>query len=139
MILAKLNQPEFEYDIHSLIKAFFPEENVSATAEDKKYEEEITLQFQVEYEPQQIKIEWKEKNQESHDRSFPVDFLDRTETKNELKQNFYQILSEITGKKLPWGTLTGIRPTKIPMKFLEEGKTEAEIRAYMQKNVLCIR
>lgn len=133
MILAKLNQPEFEYDIHSLIKAFFPEENVSATAEDKKYEEEITLQFQVEYEPQQIKIEWKEKNQESHDRSFPVDFSDRTETKNELKQNFYQILSEITGKKLPWGTLTGIRPTKIPMKFLEEGKTEAEIRAYMQK------
>lgn len=102
----------------------------------KKYEEEITLQFQVEYEPQQIKIEWKGKNQESHDRSFPVDFSDRTETKNELKQNFYQILSEITGKKLPWGTLTGIRPTKIPMKFLEEGKTEAEIRAYMQKRTL---
>ena len=133
MILAKLSKPEFEYDIHSLIKAFFPEENVSATAEDKKYEEEITLQFQVEYEPQQIKIEWKGKNQESHDRSFPVDFSDRTETKNELKQNFYQILSEITGKKLPWGTLTGIRPTKIPMKFLEEGKTEEEIRTYMQK------
>lgn len=133
MILAKLNQPEFEYDIHSLIKAFFPEENVSATAEDKKYEEEITLQFQVEYEPQQIKIEWKENGQESHDRSFPVDFSDRTETKNELKQNFYQILSEITGKKLPWGTLTGIRPMKIPMKFLEEGKTEEEIRTYMQK------
>lgn len=133
MILAKLNQPEFEYDIYSLIKAFFPEENVSATAEDKKYEEEITLQFAVEYKPQQIKIEWKENGQESHDRSFPVDFSNRTETKNELKQNFYQILSEITGKKLPWGTLTGIRPTKIPMKFLEEGKTEAEIRAYMQK------
>lgn len=133
MILAKLSKPEFEYDIYSLIKAFFPEENVSATAEDKKYEEEITLQFQVEYEPQQIKIEWKENGQESHDRSFPVDFSDRTETKNELKQNFYQILSEITGKKLPWGTLTGIRPTKIPMKFLEEGKTEEEIRTYMQK------
>ena len=133
MILAKLSKPEFEYDIHSLIKAFFPEENVSATAEDKKYEEEITLQFQVEYEPQQIKIEWKGKNQESHDRSFPVDFSYRTETKNELKQNFYQILSELTGKQLPWGTLTGIRPTKIPMKFLEEGKTEEEIRTYMQK------
>ena len=72
MILAKLNQPEFEYDIHSLIKAFFPEENVSATAEDKKYEEEITFQFQVEYEPQQIKIEWKGNGQESHDRSFPA-------------------------------------------------------------------
>ena len=39
MILAKLSKPEFEYDVHSLIKAFFPEENVSATAEDKKYED----------------------------------------------------------------------------------------------------
>ena len=42
-------------------KQFFPEENVSATAEDKKYEEEITLQFQVEYEPQQIKLSGREK------------------------------------------------------------------------------
>ena len=49
MILAKLNKPEFEYDIHSLIKAFFPEENVSATAEEKKYEEEISLQFDINY------------------------------------------------------------------------------------------
>ena len=106
---------------------------MSATAEDKKYEEEITFQFQVEYEPQQIKIEWKGKNQESHARSFPGDFSARAVAKNELKQNFYQIISDTTGKKLPWGTLTGIRPTKIPMKFLEEGNTEAESRAYMQK------
>lgn len=74
MILAKLSKPEFEYDIHSLIKAFFPEENVSATAEDKKYEEEITLQFQVEYEPQQDKIEDEGKKSESQDRSFGLDF-----------------------------------------------------------------
>ena len=132
MILAKLNQPEFEYDIHSLIKAFFPEENVSVAAEEKKYEEEITLQFQVDYEPQLITILWKGNRHECGKKAFEVDFSDRTETKNRLKQNFYLILSEITGKKLPWGTLTGIRPTKIPMKFLEEGKSEDEIRAYMQ-------
>ena len=65
MILAKLSKPEFEYDIHSLIKAFFPEENVSATAEDKKYEEEITFQFQVEYEPQQIKLSGRKKSGKS--------------------------------------------------------------------------
>ena len=32
--------------------------------------------------------------------------------KNELKQLLYRILSAHTGKELPWGTLTGIRPTK---------------------------
>ena len=35
------------------------------------------------------------------------------------------MLSKVTGKQLPWGTLTGIRPTKIPMAFLDEGKTAA--------------
>ena len=33
----------------------------------------------------------------------------------------YRTLSEVSGKELPWGDLTGIRPTKIPMKMLEEG------------------
>lgn len=28
----------------------------------------------------------------------------------------------MTGKELPWGNLTGIRPTKIAMGLLEEGK-----------------
>ncbi len=133
MILAKLNKPEFEYDIHSLIKAFFPEENVSATAEEKKYEEQISLQFEINYFETAITIRWNGTPVESGEKTFPVDFSDRVTTKNELKQNLYLILSEITGKKLPWGTLTGIRPTKIPMKFLEEGKSKDEIRKYMEE------
>lgn len=132
MILAKLNKPEFEYDIHSLIKAFFPEENVSATAEEKKYEEEISLQFDINYSDDTIVIQWNGTSVESGEKTFSVDFSDRVTTKNELKQNLYLVLSEITGKKLPWGTLTGIRPTKIPMKFLEEGKSKDEIRKYMK-------
>ncbi len=133
MILAKLNKPEFEYDIHSLIKAFFPEENVSATAEEKKYEEQISLQFEINYSKTAIVIQWNGTSVESGEKTFSVDFSDRVTTKNELKQNLYLILSEITGKKLPWGTLTGIRPTKIPMKFLEEGKSKDEIRKYMEE------
>lgn len=134
MILAKLNKPEFEYDIHSLIKAFFPEENVSATAEEKQYEEEINLRFDIEYTEHEIRICWENlREKESAETSFPVHFSDRRETKNQLKQKLYQILSGITKKELPWGTLTGIRPTKIPMKLLEEGKPEEEIRAYMKE------
>ena len=133
MILAKLNKPEFEYDIHSLIKAFFPEENVSATAEDKKYDEEITRMFQICYGEKEISIAWDGMTSgKKGEVSFEVDFSDRQATKNQLKQKLYQVLSDITGEKLPWGTLTGIRPTKIPMKLLEEGKSKAEIRSYMK-------
>lgn len=134
MIAVKLNQPEFEYDIHSLIKAFFPEENVSVTAEEKRYDEEISGYMEIDYKQDSIHMEWKQEKEgkilQADDIS--VDFSDRKETKNQLKQGLYQLLSALTGKKLPWGTLTGIRPTKIPMKLLEEGKSKDDIKTYME-------
>jgi len=152
MILAKLNQPEFEYDIHSLIKAFYPEQNVSATAEEKEYDEEILWRLDIDYAQEQISIVLSELAQvadcegsedtnaseptkcflEKMSDSFAVDFSDRTKTKNQLKQHLYQMLKQYSEKELPWGTLTGIRPTKIPMKLLEEGKSREEIEHYMK-------
>ena len=49
------------------------------------------------------------------------------------------MLAAYTGQKLPWGTLTGIRPTKIPMGMLEEGKSREEIVAYMKERILPLR
>ena len=48
----------------------------------------------------------------------------------------YRLLEEETGHSLPWGTLTGIRPTKIPMKLLSEGKSREEIVNYMKHTYL---
>ncbi len=132
MIIAKLNQPEFEYDIHSLIKAFYPEQNVSATAEEKVYEEDAIFRLDIAYAPTRIQILLKDEKEERCE-EFAVDFSDRKETKNQLKQHLYQMLSDYTKKELPWGTLTGIRPTKIPMQLLEEGKSREEIRSYMKE------
>ena len=146
MIEVTLNKPEFEYDIHSLIKAFFPAEYVGVSAEKKQYEEPVTAKMHIEYGEDAIQIRWRQKVQIPEEseladaddgtwvtREFPVNFADRADTKNRLKQNLYELLSDETGKKLPWGTLTGIRPTKIPMKFLEEGKSREEIRSYMKE------
>ena len=58
------------------------------------------------------------------DGSVQVDFEDRKKTKNELKQQLYYLLTVYAGKTLPWGTLTGIRPTKIPMELLEGEKAK---------------
>lgn len=43
----------------------------------------------------------------------------RLKIKSELKRQLYNFLSEKTGKKLLWGTLTGIRPVTIVINFLE--------------------
>ena len=49
MIEVTLNQPEFEYDIHSLIKAFYPSEYVGVSAEKKEYDEPVTSRMHVKY------------------------------------------------------------------------------------------
>ncbi len=147
MIIVKLNTPGFEYDIHSLVKAFYPEQDVSVTAEEKAYDKRAVFTMHLHYLEDSIRVEWWEHEYDAADeqtlilkqsrklpgRVFAVDFSDRTETKNRLKQNLYQMLAAYTGKELPWGTLTGIRPTKIPMKLLEEGKGREAIASYIKE------
>lgn len=65
-----------------------------------------------------------------------ADKSDRKASKCALKRALYEVVSAHTGKKLPWGTLTGIRPTKIPMSMLEEGCTDEEIYKYMKEEYL---
>lgn len=70
------------------------------------------------------------------DNSAPADLSDHLGTKNVIKQMFYKMLCTRTGKTLPWGSLTGIRPTKIALSRLEEGWDEEEIRRYMKEMYL---
>lgn len=69
---------------------------------------------------------------EVFDEPIPVDYENRFETKNKIKRRLYVVLKSQTGKNLPWGTLTGIRPTKIAMTKLEEGMSEKEIFEHMK-------
>lgn len=142
MLAVRLNKPQFEYDIHSIVKAFYPAETV-------KVFEEGTKDFESDGDNPSIAIWFEE-------RAIRVNLsgteheavLSRPEerpiVKNELKQLLYRVLSAYTGKELPWGTLTGIRPTKIAMQFLEENApgtqnpmTDADILSYMQETYYC--
>lgn len=57
--------------------------------------------------------------------------------KNPLKRMVYNIFSRMAGgKEHPWGTLTGIRPVKLPMAMLEEGISDEEIEKKLKKEYL---
>ena len=43
----------------------------------------------------------------------------------------YRAMAEYTGKKLPWGILTGIRPTKVVHRLLDDGWPEERIRRHL--------
>ena len=111
-----INKEDFFYDLHSLVKAFFPDDEVQifSAADTEKAGQPRDLRIEIEV---------------------PA-YEDRTETKNSLKRELYNTLAAYTGRELPWGTLSGIRPTKIPTKLLSEGKSREEILRYLEENYL---
>lgn len=137
MIGIELNEENFEYDIYSLVKAFYPEEEIVRVAAPC---DGITVR--VLYLPSAITVELCEAAGENSiaaktmSETLQTEGLERKEIKSVLKRVLYRFLSEKSKKTLPWGTLTGIRPTKIPFAMLAEKKTEEEIASYMKNMYL---
>lgn len=146
MIAILLNDNEFEQDIRELLMAFYPGESfvyerdedaalavVGQFSEDRKtYRLFLVVRgkpgFHLWNAPMQ-----EQKELAVFDEPIAVDPENRTETKNRIKRRLYVILKAQTGKTLPWGTLTGIRPTKIAMAKLEAGMSGGEIDSYMKE------
>ena len=101
-------EDKYGYDIHSLFKAFFSSEDVKViVSSDGKYEAD------------------------EGDKIYDIDV---SVSKNDLKKNIYRMLSLETKRELPWGNLTGIRPTRIVMNLIEEGMSDEEIFKYLKDN-----
>ena len=141
MIPVFINKPQFEYDIHSLVKAFYPGEEVKVFCVQTKEEEQSCLREDMKmseavricFEENAIVMKKVSDAQDILQRAEYEPDTERAEVKNILKQLIYKGLSAHLNKELPWGTLTGIRPTKIPMTMLEEGKSKQEILDYMKQ------
>ncbi len=135
MILVQLNKRDFEYDIHSLIRAFYPGMDVPVYQEGEEAPTGYVKKLCVNYEADHIAMELLDAQDTVilQDRREVAYEEDRKQTKNVLKSMLYEMLREHTGQNLPWGNLTGIRPTKIPMQLLEKGWKNSEIADYMRK------
>ena len=135
MIAVQLNKRDFEYDIHSLIRAFYPGMDVPVYQEAEPHPEGWEKKLVVDYQPDKITLVFQNSDgQILAKREQQVEYeADRKATKNVLKSMLYELLRDYTGQDLPWGNLTGIRPTKIPMALLEQGWKNTEIADYMRK------
>ncbi len=196
MITIQTDRQSFAYDIHSLVKAFYPEQDVHVEREvyagqntcegQKVCAEQMTCAGRKTCAEQDVPPVQEEKREQKgmeapeeetrqslklvvsfvtaesfekqstdepgcticvsfrqngevfqQDETVIPPGMDRKEVKNELKRLLYRMLSEQTGRTLPWGTLTGIRPTKIPMSLLEQGWRNAQIAQYMRDTYYC--
>lgn len=136
MLLVKINEPKWEYDVHSLVKAFYPQEQVKVLSPEREAqymetegrkaketrEEDLTFAIEIVCAQEEVSVRFAGKEAVVH---FWKE--EQPGRKNELKRFFYQCLSAECGKELPWGNLTGIRPTKIAMGMIEDGATQEEV------------
>lgn len=151
MRIIRSNKSQFEYDIHALVKSFYPEWEVRVLAPDAVVKDpgilEIEPSMEISFDAAEtvLRIRGGLHNLEPeagtpgsgeyheyvlHD----TDGMDPAEYKNAFRRFFYMALREETGISLPWGNLTGIRPTKIAMTMMEQGKSVEEIAAFLKTN-----
>ncbi|MCD7737231.1 MAG: coproporphyrinogen dehydrogenase HemZ [Lachnospiraceae bacterium] len=157
MITVYLNRQSFQYDVHSLVRAFYPEQEVQVKCEPSEAIKEPSPQsiflLEILFQPEaaqasqtvslcqqpgfaelsRLSIRLLEAKEEKLHMNGICQEGDRKESKNILKRLLYRLLSEYSGRTLPWGNLTGIRPTKIPMMLLNQGWKNSDIASYMRK------
>ena len=172
-LYVNLTQPSFEYDVNSIVKAFYPDRQVKVLTTEsvalwQEYRELMASMASDSGDPQNaepgdkeaekrnVKIEKIEISLEDSGAVMVMNVEGRDETffgrqyewqsaegrlsdgmdkyKAGFKTFLYKTLESHVGRSLPWGNLTGIRPTKIAFGLLEEGKAPEEILShYRQK------
>ncbi len=161
-----VNDSKYQYDIHSLFKAFYGNEDVKVLIEEAVTEDGINfatenvdenadafakVNFVTESADETCvkgKVEVRILSGDILESLDYTDFLDvskndnastsgESETvdtsKNAVKKAIYLALVKATGRELPWGNLTGIRPTRISMNLIDKGRSDDEIYDYMKK------
>ena len=113
------NDTLYTYNLYHITKAFLPNEEVK----QKVDEEQESL----------VKLKVKDGSCFSIDKDEVTSCSTRQEKKAYVTKRVYEILKEETGRTLAWGTLTGVRPTKLVMQKMEAGCTEEEAAAFLRE------
>lgn len=118
MTTIKVNNNKFSYEIYNVFHLFFENiqyvhgevanYNIVVNSDNLEIESELGLQV--------------------------IDFDDELTEKENVKKSLFTYLSNNKNIELPWGTLVGIRPTKIALRLINEGKSSEEILKYFKKH-----
>lgn len=125
MISLLLEDMTFEQDIRELLMAFYPEEKYIYTNEDvflSLFLSKESIEYHIKIKSEENVLEFSSPLRET-----------KFDTKNDLKRNIYINLLKLGNKELPWGTLTGIRPTKIVMEMLENDMSLEDIKKHLKE------
>lgn len=130
MIYMSINTHEYENDVRVMTGAFYPGNRIVT---DETAAEECDFKVCVDVSENTVDVSVTPHNGREHIIECNVAGTDHKKIRNMIKRKLYDIYSELTGKVLPWGTLTGIRPVKIPLGMIEQGFKDDTIKETLNK------
>ena len=140
MIYVRVNEDNLEYDIYALLKSFYPEEEISIkrTGADDGMEESdrVPSFYDVKVSPSDVGCDLVKDGSVIISEKEDLYSPDKAARKNAIKRCAYRCFAGHTGRELPWGILTGIRPVKLPMLMLNDGNDDETIGKYLKYNYL---
>lgn len=118
-----IDSEEFLYESSILVKSFLAQSGMEQELEEKK--------MMLTVEGQQIYVDCEGIHTEGLAEGPEKKYL-----KKELKKQIYRVMHELTKAELPWGALTGIRPTKLIVTMIEATPdvTDEEITSFLKEN-----
>ena len=158
MVILKSNRAQFEYEIHALVKAFYPAWDLKILTPESMIKDRKVLEIppvmELEFQEDEVKFivytSLHNYEQIDNDAQNPNDMIavanenriytwrtaqvPAADYKNTFGRFLYTSLREETGISLPWGNLTGIRPTKIAMTMLDDGASEQDVAEYLSRD-----
>ncbi|MCR5321805.1 MAG: coproporphyrinogen dehydrogenase HemZ [Lachnospiraceae bacterium] len=143
---------DFRQDVEPLIKEFFPgffndfDVRISIMAFDTSFD--VTVERARSYNDDLSHCKEVSEGNDECDKtaavSEQVEFTSNEDAKirhrdyrNQLLRALYRVLKKFTGKELPWGILTGVRPTKLLFERIERG--EGKPLQFMEEKYYCSR
>jgi coproporphyrinogen dehydrogenase HemZ len=164
MIDIKLSDKSYVNDVYPLVKAFYPRETIHINSGETRDSREtkdsaetegaaghfpagrigeedscVILCIHICFLESTIEISMQVESQNVFTEKLDIQAgnVPKPLYKNAMKRLLYGMLSKTSSNKLPWGILTGIRPTKLVYQMLEEGCQEEIIYEKMKKEYLC--
>ena len=138
-MIVRVDTPGLQYDINAIVKAFYPEREVRVLEPDSTVHDpdilSLPLYMDIELPADRSSVDPAETSFVGHiriegsDHEFEINH--GYGVKNSFKLALYDIMCDITGRTLPWGNLTGVRPTKIAMTRMKTGESDREILEFM--------
>lgn len=114
-----INNETYKYDVFQIVKIFFPYKDV-------KYSD-ASVDYSIIINNETVLIEGKEDN-------YSYTINEKYTIKENIKLAIYNFFAQKTGSIHPWGTLIGIRPTKIAARLIKNNYQLTDIINYYNEH-----